>query len=117
MAVTMAGVLLTLIVSTILGNLNTLLAFGEFPTAWGFKTELKNLESTLTMIQAVLQDAKEQQWNSETMKSWLRTLIRCQFMDHVVYLLFVFKDSMLSRICISTRGSATSGNDGEFGSC
>ncbi|KAL9381287.1 hypothetical protein Peur_026944 [Populus x canadensis] len=69
----MTDVLVSALVSAILGNLNSLV-LKEFGVAGGLKTELENLESTLTTIQAVLQDAEEKQWKSEAVKNWLRKL-------------------------------------------
>jgi structure-specific endonuclease subunit SLX1 len=45
----------------------------ELP-AGGLKAELQNLESTLTTVQAVRQDAEQKQWKSEAVKNWLRKL-------------------------------------------
>ncbi|KAM3693922.1 hypothetical protein ACJW31_07G021400 [Castanea mollissima] len=69
----MAAVLLSSLVSSIIRSLNTL-ALKEFGIAWGLGTELNKLESTLSTIQAVLQDAEEKQWNSEAVRNWLRKL-------------------------------------------
>ncbi|XP_077215848.1 putative disease resistance protein RGA3 [Tasmannia lanceolata] len=41
---------------------------------WGIDEEIKNLSSTLSTIQAVLQDAEEQQVTSNEVKDWLRKL-------------------------------------------
>ncbi|XP_048231125.1 putative disease resistance protein RGA3 [Ricinus communis] len=69
----MADALLSALASTILTNLNSLV-LGEFAIAGGLKTELNNLESPFTTIQAVLHDAEEKQWKSEAMKNWLHKL-------------------------------------------
>ena len=69
----MADVLLSSLVSSIMRSMNTL-ALKEFGIAWGLGTELNKLESTLSTIQAVLQDAEEKQWNSEAVRNWLRKL-------------------------------------------
>ncbi|KAL4614017.1 hypothetical protein ACB092_07G025000 [Castanea dentata] len=69
----MAAVLLSSLVSSIMRSLNTL-ALKEFGIAWGLGTELNKLESTLSTIQAALQDAEEKQWNSEAVRNWLRKL-------------------------------------------
>ncbi|KAF7143911.1 hypothetical protein RHSIM_Rhsim05G0052600 [Rhododendron simsii] len=69
----MADVLLSSLLQAIFTNL-TSLALQEFGITWGLKTELKNLESTLSTIQAVLVDAEAKQWTSETVKNWLRKL-------------------------------------------
>ncbi|KAF7130722.1 hypothetical protein RHSIM_Rhsim10G0057400 [Rhododendron simsii] len=49
-------------------------ALQEFGIAWGFEIELKNLESTLSTIQAVLVDAEAKQWTREAVKNWLQKL-------------------------------------------
>ncbi|XP_058185342.1 putative disease resistance protein RGA3 [Rhododendron vialii] len=69
----MADVLLSSLIRTILANL-TSSALQQFGIAWGLETELKNLESTLSTIQAVLVDAEAKQWTSEAVKNWLRKL-------------------------------------------
>eukprot|EP00257_Ricinus_communis_P015354 XP_015573242.1 putative disease resistance protein RGA1 [Ricinus communis] len=69
----MADALLSALASTILTNLNSLV-LGEFAAACGLRAELNNLESTFTTIQAVLHDAEEKQWKSESIKNWLRKL-------------------------------------------
>ncbi|CAL5351689.1 unnamed protein product [Camellia sinensis] len=58
---------------SILATLNSLV-LKEFGIAWGLKTELQNLKSTLSTIQAVLQDAETKRGKSETLKNWLRKL-------------------------------------------
>ncbi|XVE91608.1 hypothetical protein REPUB_Repub01dG0024800 [Reevesia pubescens] len=74
----MADALVSALVNTILENLNSS-SMKEIGLVGGLKTELENLESTLTTIQAVLQDAEEKQWKSEAVKNWLGKL------KHVVY--------------------------------
>ncbi|KAG5528014.1 hypothetical protein RHGRI_028820 [Rhododendron griersonianum] len=69
----MADVLLSSLIRTILTIL-TSAALQEFGIAWGLETELKNLESTLSTIQAVLVDAEAKQGTSESVKDWLRKL-------------------------------------------
>ncbi|KAK4605443.1 hypothetical protein RGQ29_013484 [Quercus rubra] len=69
----MADILLSALVSSIVGNLNTS-ALQELGIALGLRDELDNLESTLSTIQAVLQDAEEKQWKSEAIRNWLRKL-------------------------------------------
>ncbi|KDP33008.1 hypothetical protein JCGZ_13039 [Jatropha curcas] len=66
----MTDVLVSSLVSTILTNLNGLLV-GESAILGGLKSEVENLESTLTTIQAVLRDAEEKQWKSEAVQNWL----------------------------------------------
>nr|XP_023880114.1 putative disease resistance protein RGA1 [Quercus suber] len=69
----MADILLSALVSSMVGNLNTS-ALRELGIALGLRDELDNLESTLSTIQAVLQDAEEKQWKSEAIRNWLRKL-------------------------------------------
>ncbi|XP_030953291.1 putative disease resistance protein RGA3 [Quercus lobata] len=69
----MADILLSALVSSMVGNLNTS-ALQEFGVALDLRAELDNLESTLSTIQAVLQDAEEKQWKSEAIRNWLRKL-------------------------------------------
>ena len=66
----MADILLSALVSSMVRNLNTS-ALQELGVALGLRAELDNLESTLTTIQAVLQDAEEKQWKSEAIRNWL----------------------------------------------
>ncbi|XP_058079961.1 putative disease resistance protein RGA3 [Magnolia sinica] len=68
-----AEAILSAFVKTVLGNLNSLL-LQEFGSAWGVKEELGKLESTLSTIHAVLQDAEEQQVKNEAVKNWLKKL-------------------------------------------
>ncbi|XP_058078505.1 putative disease resistance protein RGA3 [Magnolia sinica] len=68
-----AEAILSAFVKTVLGNLNSLL-LQEFGSAWGVKKELGKLESTLSTIHAVLQDAEEQQVKNEAVKNWLKKL-------------------------------------------
>ncbi|CAL5422951.1 unnamed protein product [Camellia sinensis] len=69
----MADPLISPLVSSILRTLNSLV-LEEFGIAWGLKRELENLESTLSAIQAVLQDAETKRGKSEALKNWLRKL-------------------------------------------
>ena len=69
----MADILLSALVSSMVGNLNNS-ALQELGVALGLRAELDNLESTLSTIQAVLQDAEEKQWKSEAIRNWLRKL-------------------------------------------
>ena len=52
----MADVLLSALMSSMVRNLNAS-ALQEFGVAWGLSSELEKLESTLSTIQAVIQDA------------------------------------------------------------
>ncbi|CAL5422965.1 unnamed protein product [Camellia sinensis] len=69
----MPDLLISPLVRSILATLNSLV-LKEFGIAWGLKTELENLKSTLSTIQAVLQDAETKRGKSETLKNWLRKL-------------------------------------------
>ncbi|XP_030950178.1 disease resistance protein RGA2-like [Quercus lobata] len=69
----MVDILLSALVSSMVGNLNTS-ALQELGIALGLRDELDNLESTLSTIQAVLQDAEEKQWKSKPISNWLRNL-------------------------------------------
>ncbi|KAL7169401.1 hypothetical protein ACSBR2_034445 [Camellia fascicularis] len=69
----MADLLISPLVTSILRTLNSLV-LKEFGIAWGLKTELEKLESTLSTIQAVLQDAETKRGKSEALKNWLRKL-------------------------------------------
>ncbi|KAM4087758.1 hypothetical protein ACB094_07G020100 [Castanea mollissima] len=69
----MADLLLSALVSTVVGNLNAS-AIQEFGVAWGLGAELDKLKSTMSTIQSVLQDAEEKQWNSKAITDWLRKL-------------------------------------------
>ncbi|KAB2023363.1 hypothetical protein ES319_D06G013200v1 [Gossypium barbadense] len=66
----MTEVLLSPLVGTILDGLKSW-SLKELELAGSLKTEVASLESTLTTIQAVLQDAEEKQWKSEAIKNWL----------------------------------------------
>ncbi|XP_028089907.1 putative disease resistance protein RGA3 [Camellia sinensis] len=69
----MADLLISPLVSSILKTLNSLV-LKEFGIAWGLKTDLENLGSTLSTIQAVLQDAETKRGKGEALKNWLRKL-------------------------------------------
>nr|XP_023929746.1 putative disease resistance protein RGA3 [Quercus suber] len=69
----MADLLLSALVSTVVGNLNTS-ALQQFGVACGLGAELDNLKSTMSAIQAVLEDAEEKHWNSKAIRDWLGKL-------------------------------------------
>lgn len=69
----MADMLISGVVKTIMGNLNSLL-LQEIGIAWGLKKELEKLKSMLTTIQAVLTDAETKKVKSEAQKNLLRKL-------------------------------------------
>ncbi|KAF3955478.1 hypothetical protein CMV_019309 [Castanea mollissima] len=48
--------------------------FQEIGSLWGVKDELQNIKSTVSKIQAVLQDAAEQQNHNHQVKDWLEKL-------------------------------------------
>ena len=54
----------------IIGQLGNL-ALKEIGLLWGVKAELEKLGNTVSTIEAVLLDAKEQQWQNHTIKYWL----------------------------------------------
>ncbi|XP_077215819.1 putative disease resistance protein RGA3 [Tasmannia lanceolata] len=68
----MADYLLSPLVDAIVGKLEE--SIKEIKLVWGTDEEIKNLASTLSKIQAVLQDAEEQQVTSNEVKDWLRKL-------------------------------------------
>ncbi|XP_077215828.1 putative disease resistance protein RGA3 [Tasmannia lanceolata] len=68
----MADYLLSPLVDAIVGKLEE--SIKEIKLRWGIDEEIKNLSSTLSTIQAVLQDAEEQQVTSNEVKDWLRKL-------------------------------------------
>ncbi|XP_042516735.1 putative disease resistance protein RGA4 isoform X2 [Macadamia integrifolia] len=67
---------LSLVVSGVQPILQGLISFAtqEIDLAWGVKGELRKLQTTLTTIQSVLQDAENQQVEKEAVKHWLRRL-------------------------------------------
>ncbi|XP_077215792.1 putative disease resistance protein RGA3 [Tasmannia lanceolata] len=69
----MANLLLSPLVDTIVGKLMDSV-IQEITLLWGVDEEVKNLSTTLSAIQAVLQDAEEQQVSSNAVKNWLREL-------------------------------------------
>ncbi|XP_077217065.1 putative disease resistance protein RGA3 [Tasmannia lanceolata] len=69
----MADYLLSPLVDAIVGKLKE--SIKEITKLlWGIDEEIENLSSTLSTIQAVLQDAEEQQVISHEVKDWLRKL-------------------------------------------
>nr|KJB63732.1 hypothetical protein B456_010G013200 [Gossypium raimondii] len=69
----MAEAFLSPLVDTMLDSLKSW-SLKELELPGSLKTEVASLESTLTTIQAVLQDAEEKQWKSEAIKNWLGKL-------------------------------------------
>ncbi|XP_050262627.1 putative disease resistance protein RGA1 isoform X5 [Quercus robur] len=69
----MADLLLSALVSTVVGNLSTS-ALKEFAVAWGLGTELDNLKSTMSAIRSVVKYAEEKQSNNEVIMDWLGKL-------------------------------------------
>ncbi|XP_028090395.1 putative disease resistance protein RGA4 [Camellia sinensis] len=57
----------------VLQNLNSLIQ-KEVGLLWGVDKEMKKLSSTLTTIQAVLQDAEQKQSQEKAIQNWLRKL-------------------------------------------
>ncbi|KAJ4968693.1 hypothetical protein NE237_015394 [Protea cynaroides] len=66
----------SILVSGVQPILQTLasVATQEIGLAWGFRGELKKLQTTLTTIQGVLQDAENQQVEKVAVKDWLRRI-------------------------------------------
>ncbi|XP_052886205.1 putative disease resistance protein RGA4 [Gossypium arboreum] len=79
----MAEVFLSPLVGTILDSLNSWSLKG-LELAGSLKTEVASLESTLTTIQAVLQDAEEKQWKSKAIRDWLGKLKQAAYDLEVV---------------------------------
>jgi hypothetical protein len=50
------------------------LAYGEFSSVLNIKSELRELEDTMTTIKAVLLDAEEKQASNRLLSIWLRQL-------------------------------------------
>jgi hypothetical protein len=69
----MAETVLFDIAGSIIKSLGSLV-LQEIGLLWGFKDELRKLESTVLTIQAVLLDAEEKQANSHAVKDWLGNL-------------------------------------------
>nr|TKS10257.1 hypothetical protein D5086_0000085060 [Populus alba] len=69
----MADAIVSALVSTIVGNLNSLF-LREHGLAGGLETEVENIKRTFRTIQGVLQDAEKKQWKSEPIKVWLTDL-------------------------------------------
>ncbi|KAL6009667.1 hypothetical protein ACLOJK_000096 [Asimina triloba] len=69
----MAEVILSPLLDFIVGNLASS-ALQELQLARGVDEELQKLKSTLSAIQAVLQDAEEQQFRSNAVRDWLQKL-------------------------------------------
>ncbi|TYJ28632.1 hypothetical protein E1A91_A06G013300v1 [Gossypium mustelinum] len=79
----MAEVFISPLVGTILDSLNSWSLKG-LELAGSLKTEVASLESTLTTIQAVLQDAEEKQWKSKAITDWLGKLKQAAYDLEVV---------------------------------
>ncbi|KAL5980732.1 hypothetical protein ACLOJK_028642 [Asimina triloba] len=69
----MAEVLLSPLLDLIFGNLASS-ALQELQLGWGVDEELQKLRSTLSAIQAVLEDAEEKQFRSNAIRDWLQKL-------------------------------------------
>ncbi|XP_065631046.1 disease resistance protein RGA2-like [Quercus suber] len=75
--------------------------FQEIGSLWGIKHELENIKNTVSRIQAVLQDAAEQQNHNHQVRDWLDKL------KDVVY----DADDLLSEFSTeASRRRAVSGN-------
>ncbi|KAL5980744.1 hypothetical protein ACLOJK_028654 [Asimina triloba] len=69
----MAEVLLSPLLDLIFGNLASS-AMQELQLGWGVDEELQKLKSTLSAIQAVLEDAEEKHFHSNALRDWLQKL-------------------------------------------
>ncbi|KAL9344019.1 hypothetical protein Peur_064450 [Populus x canadensis] len=69
----MADAIVSALVSTIMGNLNSSI-LQELGLTGSLETDLKHLERTFITTQAVLQDAEVKQWKDQAIKVWLRHL-------------------------------------------
>ena len=69
----MAEVILYGLAQKMIENLGSQ-SFQEFGSLWGVKDDLKTIESTVSRIKAVLQDAVEQQSHKHQVKDWLKKL-------------------------------------------
>uniref|UniRef100_A0A6M2EKT5 Uncharacterized protein n=1 Tax=Populus davidiana TaxID=266767 RepID=A0A6M2EKT5_9ROSI len=69
----MAEAVTSALVSTVLGNLNTLV-HEELGLVFGIQTEFEKLKRTFMTVQAVLKDAEEKQWKDEAIRIWLTDL-------------------------------------------
>ncbi|KAJ6867324.1 disease resistance protein RGA3 [Populus alba x Populus x berolinensis] len=69
----MAEAVTSALVSTVLGNLNTLV-LEELGVVFGIQTEFEKLKRTFMTVQAVLKDAEEKQWKDEAIRIWLTDL-------------------------------------------
>ncbi|KAL5980757.1 hypothetical protein ACLOJK_028667 [Asimina triloba] len=69
----MSEVLLSPLLDLIYGNLASS-AVQELQLGWGVDEELQKLKSTLSAIQAVLEDAEETQFHSNAIRDWLHKL-------------------------------------------
>ncbi|KAK4591922.1 hypothetical protein RGQ29_016407 [Quercus rubra] len=75
--------------------------FQEIGSLWGIKHELENIKNTVSRIQAILQDAAEQQNHNHQVRDWLDKL------KDVVY----DADDLLSEFSTeASRRRAVSGN-------
>ncbi|KAL5980743.1 hypothetical protein ACLOJK_028653 [Asimina triloba] len=69
----MAEVLLSPLLHLIYGNLASA-AVQELQLGWGVDEELQKLKSTLSAIQAALEDPDEKQFDSNAIRDWLQKL-------------------------------------------
>ncbi|KAF3954583.1 hypothetical protein CMV_020091 [Castanea mollissima] len=75
--------------------------FQEIGSLWGVEDELQNIKSVVSRIQAVLQDAAEQQNHNHQVRDWLEKL------KDVVY----DADDLLGEVfTVASRRRARSGN-------
>ncbi|XP_077239485.1 putative disease resistance protein RGA3 isoform X2 [Tasmannia lanceolata] len=68
-----AKVFVSPVLDALSGNLKES-ALQEIKSIWGFEEELEKLESTVTLIQGVVEDAEEKQVSSKAVRKWLGKL-------------------------------------------
>ncbi|KAL4601058.1 hypothetical protein ACB092_11G244200, partial [Castanea dentata] len=69
----MAEAILQGVAQTLIENLGSW-AFQEIGSLWNVKDDLENIKNTVSTIQAILQDAAEQQRHNHEVKKWLEKL-------------------------------------------
>ena len=69
----MADAILYGVARTIIERLGSS-TFQEIGSIWGMKDELEKMSNTVSVIQAVLEDAEEMQVNNRQVRDWLMKL-------------------------------------------
>jgi Leucine-rich repeat (LRR) protein len=81
----------------------------QIGSIWGVKAEFKKMTNTVSTIQAVLQDAEEQQVNNHQVRDWLMKLrdavfdaddLLSEFSTHVLRQRVMGVDKMPKKVCI-----------------